>query len=717
MSASARPFYITTPIYYVNSVPHVGTAYSTIAADVFARYARVRGRPARFLTGLDEHGLKIARLAAAESLTPQAFVDRAEGPFRRAWEVLGCEYDDFIRTTEPRHAPHAQELWKRVAKSGDIYLGHYEDWYCVDCEAYYTEKDLQPGNLCPTHKKPVEKLREESYFFRLSAYTEKLLAFYEAHPNFVRPEGRYNEVKAFVKEGLRDLSISRTSFRWGIPVPGDSEHVMYVWFDALTNYISALGGPPVEGVDHARFDTFWPHTDETGGEAVNLVGKDILRFHTVFWPAFLLSAGLAPPSNVQVHGFLTVNGEKISKSLGNAIAPEPLVDAFGADVLRYYLMRDIGFGHDGDFNHANLLARYHGDLGNGLGNLLNRMVASIVKKSLGGRVPHIHFDSLQQVDRDVIATAARAAEATAKHLDAMLPNRALESAWELVLATNKYIDLTEPWSLTKSPDTEKRLAQVAYTVLESLRWLSVMLWPVMPQKCNELRKQLGLPVLLPTVGVDVWPSAWGGLTGGTVTQPGAPLFPRYDDDQQRALLERLGVAEPAPAQSTKSKSPQTRKSEKLVNETKGESKSEAGAEVKASAATATGTEKPATGAEKSASAAEKPPSDGLATIDDLAKIELRVALVLSAERVPKSDKLLRLQVEIGEPTPRQILAGIGKIYEPEALVGKRIVVVANLAPRKMMGLESRGMVLAAGDGETLSVLSIDKDLPPGSIVK
>jgi methionyl-tRNA synthetase len=697
MSASSRPFYVTTPIYYVNSVPHVGTAYSTIAADVFARYARVRGRPARFLTGLDEHGLKIARLAAAENLAPQAFVDRAEGPFRRAWEVLGCEYDDFIRTTEARHTTHVQELWKRVAAAGDIYLGHYEDWYCVDCEAYYTEKDLLPGNVCPTHKKPVEKIREQSYFFKLSAYTDKLLAYYDAHPNFVRPEGRYNEVKAFVREGLRDLSISRTSFRWGIPVPGDTEHVMYVWFDALTNYISALGGPPVEGSDATRFETFWPHADESGAEAVNLVGKDILRFHTVFWPAFLLSAGLAPPTHVQVHGFLTVNGEKISKSLGNAIAPEPLVEAFGADVLRYYLMRDVGFGHDGDFSHTNLLARYHGDLGNGLGNLLNRMVASIVKKSFDGRVPHMHLEALQQVDRDLIATAERSAEATSRHLDAMLPNRALESAWELVIATNKYIDLNEPWNLAKNGE-EKRLAQVAYTVLESLRWLSVMLWPVMPRKCNELRTQLGLPGLLPTVGVDLWPSAWGGLTSGTLTAPGAPLFPRYDDDQQRALLERLGVAEAEAAQP--SKSTQFRKSEKNVSEPKIESKVEA-----------------AVDAGPAVAGAEKPASAALATIDDLSKIELRLALVLSAERVPKSDKLLRLQVEIGEPAPRQILAGIGKVYEPEALVGRRIVVVANLAPRKMMGLESRGMVLAAGDGETLSVLSVDKDLAPGSIVK
>jgi methionyl-tRNA synthetase len=487
---------------------------------------------------------------------------------------------------------------------------------------------------------------------------------------------------------------------------------MYVWFDALTNYVSALGGPPVPGADDALFRRFWPSADDPeSAEAVNLVGKDILRFHAVYWPAFLMSAGLAPPTRVQVHGFLTVNGDKISKSSGNAIAPEPLAEAFGADVLRYHLMRDVGFGHDGDFNHTSLLARYHGELGNGLGNLLHRMVTSIVQRSLDGRVPRVTEGELTGADREVMAAAARAAEQCAAHMAEALPNRALEAAWELVTATNRYVDQQAPWNLAKAGDTT-RLRVVAYVVLEALRWCSVMLWPVMPRKCDALRAQLGLPPLLPTEGVDLWPSAWGGLAAGAATRPGAPLFPRLDEAQQRAVLERLGVApqgaesrEGDAAKRAKPRPPAAGAQERA--NTMGETKS-------APLAAPGG----APGAEPPASA----PTPTLATIDDLAKIELRLGLVKTAERVPKSDKLLRLEVDLGEPEARQILAGIGKVYDPEELVGRRIVVVANLAPRKMMGLLSHGMVLAAGgvgaDGaETLSVLSVDEDLPPGAVVK
>jgi methionyl-tRNA synthetase len=677
-----RPFYVTTPIYYANDRPHIGTAYSTIAADVLARYKKLRGHPTRFLTGVDEHGQKLERRAKEEGLSPQDFVDRMAPPFRIAWEELGCEHDDFIRTTEPRHVKRVQEMWRRAQKSGDIYEGEYEGWYCVADEAFYTEKELVDGKS-PTGR-PVERVREKSYFFRLSNYTEKLLAFYEANPKFVQPEGRYNEVKNFVREGLKDLSISRTTFRWGIPVPSDPEHVIYVWFDALTNYISALGAPSDQS--SPEFEKFWPKH----GEAVHLVGKDILRFHAVFWPAFLMSVGIETPSQVWAHGWLTVNGEKMSKSVGNFIPPGPLVEAFGADVLRYYLMRDIALGQDGDFSHANLIARYHGDLGNGLGNLLNRLVASIVQKSLGGLVPHIHFDELEQIDRDLIAQAEKTAEGAAKHFDAVAPHRALEAIWELVIATNKYVDQTAPWSLAKNDD-KKRLRQVAYTVLEALRWMSVMLWPVMPGKCDALRAQLGLPPIRPTADTDKWPSAWGGLAGGTMTKPAEPLFPRFDDDKQRAVLERLGALPVAPtAAAPKPSKPKPLSEEKRVDAAKTET---------AAGAAATSTEK------------------ALCTIDDVMKVELRLGLVKSADRVPKSDKLLRLLVDIGEAEPRQILAGIGKTYEPEQLLGRRIVVIANLAPRKMMGLESHGMVLAASDENGLSVLSVDKDLAAGSIVK
>ncbi|HEX6239635.1 MAG TPA: methionine--tRNA ligase, partial [Polyangiales bacterium] len=477
----AQHFYVTTPIYYVNDRPHIGTAYSTVVADVIARYQRLRGVPTRFLTGLDEHGQKLERRAQELGQGTQAFVDSMVPPFKQAWQQLGCAYDDFIRTTEPRHKQRAQLLWQRCEQAGDIFLDDYEGLYCVGCEAYYTEKDLLEGRVCPIHKKPVEALKEKTYFFRLSAYTDKLLEFYEKNPKFVQPEGRFNEVKSFVREGLKDLSLSRSTFKWGIPVPNSPEHVIYVWFDALTNYISSLEGPPAAGESAPLFDQFWPPS----ARAVHIVGKDILRFHAVYWPAFLMSAGLAPPTQVWAHGWLTVDGQKMSKSLGNFIAPGPLVEAVGPDVLRYYLMREVAFGQDGDFSHASLFARYHGELGNGLGNLLNRVLASIVKNNFSGKVPVVQRDQLNELDRALLDKARDSALAAAQQLEAIQPSRALEAIWELVSAANKYVDQAEPWRLAKQVD-QGRLGQVVYTVLETLRYLGVMLWPFMPGKCDEL---------------------------------------------------------------------------------------------------------------------------------------------------------------------------------------------------------------------------------------
>ena len=533
-----RPFYVTTPIYYVNDRPHIGHAYSTVAADVVSRYQRLRGRPTYFLTGLDEHGLKIERRAKEEGLAPQEFVDRMAAPFRLAWEELGCAHDGFIRTTSTQHRERVQALWKLMQEAGDVYLDDYEDWYCVGCESFKTEKELLEGNLCPIHQKPVERIKERSYFFRLSNYTQPLLDFYEANPGFVQPEARFNEVRSFVKEGLRDLSISRTSFRWGIPVPEDPEHVVYVWLDALMNYVSALGGPADEG-QAPLYDEFWRSSEAI----IHIVGKDILRFHAIYWPAFLMSAGLRLPTQVWAHGWLTVNGEKMSKSLGNFLPPGPLVEAFGADVLRYYFMREVGFGQDGDFSHRNLLNRYNGELANGLGNLMNRIVAGIVKKSFDGRVPSADLEDLDQADLRLIGQAKAASQEAARHLEALAFHRALDVTWELVAAANKYVDSTEPWKLAKQAD-QTRLGQVCYTVLETLRWLSIMLFPVMPAKCNELRRQIGMPPLLPTEQVDLWPSAWGGLRPGTQTRTATPLFPRFDESQERSILERLGVEAP-----------------------------------------------------------------------------------------------------------------------------------------------------------------------------
>jgi methionyl-tRNA synthetase len=692
-------FYVTTPIYYVNDRPHIGTAYSTIVADVLARFHRLRGEPTRFLTGLDEHGLKLERRARELGMEPQAFVDSMVPPFKEAWTQLACAYDDFIRTTEARHKDRVQALWERCLErlgpdgKPDIYEADYEGLYCVGCEAYYTDKDLLEGRCCPIHKKPVEVLSERTYFFRLSAYTDKLLAYFDENPKFVQPEGRFNEVKSFVREGLKDISISRSTFSWGVQVPNDPKHIMYVWFDALTNYMSALGAPERAGEGSALFEKFWT----PNAHVLHIVGKDILRFHAIYWPAFLLSAGLTPPSQIWAHGWLTVNGQKMSKSLGNFIAPGPIVEELdkhgghGEDVLRYYLMRDVAFGQDGDFSHASLFARYHGELGNGLGNLLNRMVASIVKTGCAGKVPSVRRESdgsidlgsLNELDRALIAKAEASAAQAASLLEAVQPSRALEAIFELVAAANKYVDQTEPWKLMKEPGSE-RLNQVVYTVLETLRFLGVMLWPYMPSKCDALLGQLGLAPLSLTEGQSHWPERFGALPAGLDTRPGAPLFPRLDKDQERAVIDRLAPKVLAPAMDTPP----------------ADNPAATAAPAKPSA--------PAQARDLS----EKP----AATIDDFGKLDLRVGEVKSAERVPKSDKLLKLQVDLGPLGTRQILAGIGKHYTPEALVGKRIAVLANLPPRKMMGLESQGMVLAAGDGDVLSVMSPVADVPVGSTI-
>ena len=672
------PLYITTPVYYVNDKPHIGHAYTTVVADVVARYARLRGRPTRFLTGTDEHGQKIEHRATELGTSPQAFVDTMSPPFRAAFEQLHCTFDDYIRTTEPRHIAQVQRLWTTLVERGDIYLGAYEGWYSIADEAFITEKELE--KLDPITRKGVERVQEPSYFFKLSAYTERLLAFYEDNPTFVQPEGRFNEVKAFVKQGLKDLSVSRTSFSWGVPVPNDPQHVMYVWLDALTNYISALGGPAEAG-QAPLYDRFW-HQDT---QRVHIVGKDILRFHAVFWPAFLLSAGISPPSQVWAHGWLTINGEKMSKRTGNVVPPGALVDAFGADVVRYYFCREVAFGHDGDFAHKNVLARYNGELANGLGNLLNRIVVSIVKRNLGGEVP-TPVGPEQQVDTQLAAKATEVAQRAAAHLDQLHPKRALDTIWELVGAANSYVDTTAPWALAKNGDP--RLARVAYNVLEALRFLSVMIAPFMPAKAAALRAQLGLEKLSPSEGQDCWPSVWGGLTAGTQTAPAEALFPRIDKKQQAALFAGFGLD-----------------SEGQPNAGKAQNKPD-----KQPKAAAKG--KP-----------QKQPPNGASgdgqhlSFDDFMAVDLRVGVVKSAQLVPKSRKLLKLQIDLGEPELRQVMAGIRKQYTPDQLLGERVVVVANLAPRKIMGHLSQGMVLAAADDDSgLSILRLDKPIAAGTRV-
>jgi methionyl-tRNA synthetase len=646
-------FYVTTPIYYVNDVPHLGHAYTTIAADCLARHHRALGHDTYFLTGTDEHGQKIDKAARAQGLEPIQLADQVVARFQSLWRRLDILNDDFIRTTEPRHERVVQRLFERVRARGDIYLGAYEGLYCTGCEEYFTETQV-PDGLCPLHKKPLERMQEKSYFFRMSRYQQALLDHIAAHPEFIQPDIRRNEIVSFVKDGLRDLSVSRTSFQWGIPVPGDPQHVMYVWIDALSNYISALDwdGSPTGGLS---FERHWP--------AVHLIGKDILRFHAVYWPTFLMSAGVPLPRQVFAHGFWTVGGEKMSKSLRNAVEPNALLDAYGGDALRYFLLRDVPFGLDGDFSHEALVGRLNAELANDLGNLLRRAV-TMCEKYTDGQVPRPR--AAGGLEAALVETALRAARESAAHLEELGFHRALGSIWELVRAANRYIDEAAPWSLHKAGDRE-RLDTVVYHMLEALRFIAVLNGPFLPEAAPAILRELGLdasPEELARGRVD----AWGGLPAGVRVKKGAPLFPRLDPDRAAELIARFR----APSQEE---------------------------------------DKPMSEPETTPSAPE------LLGIDDFRKVDLRVGLVREAERVPKSEKLLKLMVDVGEPEPRQVVAGIGLAYSPEGLVGKRILVVCNLKPAKLMGLHSQAMVLAAGPGGSAVVVAeFSGELPPGEAV-
>jgi methionyl-tRNA synthetase len=669
----ASPFYVTTPIYYINDVPHLGSAYTTIAADALARYHRLRGQETRFLTGTDEHGLKIQRVAAEKGMPEQVYADGIAEQFRSTWPRLDCAPDDFIRTTEARHKRGAQEIWSKIEKNGDIYLGHYEGLYCVGCEAYYTEKDLQqPGNICPQHGKPVETVKEESYFFRLSRYADRLLEHYTKHPDFVRPESRLNEVMSFVQAGLQDLSVSRTTFQWGIPVPTDPRHVMYVWFDALSNYLTSLKAPD----DNLRF---WQG-------AVHLVGKDILRQHAVYWPAFLMAAGEPLPQQVFAHGFMTYNGRKMGKTLRNTISPVALAEALspelGADVLRYALMRSISFGQDGDFSIHDVLQRYASELGNALGNLLNRVLPfaeTVPEKGATG-----------PLEEKLAAAHAQGAAAAAKALDEISPTRALDAIWTVLAAANDYVDKAAPWAAKKSDPV--RLGTIVATLVEQLEAVSLMIAPVMPKVADAMRAQLGLAPIAGVVGEDQWPFALPTRAPGGLLKKGAPLFPRFEKERE---AEIVAAFTPAAAETSEGAPATTTTTTTQKNES--------------ATATATATE--------SVEAIVAAPTKALISYDDFAKLDLRVGMVVSAERVKKKDKLLDLRVEVGEAAPRRIVAGIATSYTPEAMVGKRVVVLCNLAPRDFgKGLVSEGMLLASDDGAGLSMLTPDAGKKPGAKV-
>lgn len=663
-------FYITTPIYYVSDVPHVGHAYTTIVGDVIARYERMRrgAKHVFYLTGTDEHGEKLERAAQAKQLSPQVFVDQVAEEYRKAWQVLHIQHDDFIRTTEPRHEAVVQDLWRKLVENGDIYLDRYEGLYCVGCEGFVLEKDLLPGNVCPDHKRPVEKRSEESYFFRLSKYEKALLALYEATPDFVSPPRRLNEVRAFVETGLRDLSVSRSSFQWGIPVPGDPRHVIYVWIDALTNYYSALQDAPDK-------KAFWGTSDKP--LAIHLVGKEIVRFHAVYWPAMLMALGLPLPRKVLAHGWWTVDGEKMSKTLGNVVDPLALSRDLSPCALRYFLLREIPLGEDGDFSYDALLQRYNSELANDLGNLLNRTLA-MVEKFCEGRARRSagteQFESCGERLR-VRAEAARSSVEAA--MADLQPQKALEAIFALVREGNTYLEQEAPF--TKVKTNPRGADAILYHALELLRWLSLMLEPFMPERCAEFRRQLGVEH-----AQVAWPSVWGEIPDGAAVQKGVPLFPRIEPDRQAELLGKWRSARRAVAEN------------------------------QATAAGPTASEKPSVVPATPQPDVQQNAAAPEISIDEFKKIDLRVAKVVSAERVPKKDRLLKVVLDVGPLGTRQVIAGIAALGSPESLVGKNVVLLCNLKPAKIAGLLSSGMILAVGDENLLGLATSDRDVPSGT---